>query len=192
MKTLKVLSLAFATASALTLSVHAVSITGNIQMSGTATLDNTALGSASAASGFTAVTVAGTPTGSFTGTGGDSVTWTGFNWPSSTTVPLLWSFSDVGTGATYSFDLNNVHVVAQDNFFLNLRGEGVLRITGGTTSYDDTTGSWSFTVTNDTGTTHDNFQFGFSNSQTAVPDGGATIALLGVGLLGLGTLRRKI
>ena len=35
-------------------------------------------------------------------------------------------------------------------------------------------------------------KFTFANSQTAIPDGGATIALLGVGLLGLGALRRKL
>ncbi|HEY6226601.1 MAG TPA: VPDSG-CTERM sorting domain-containing protein [Verrucomicrobiae bacterium] len=195
MKTLKALSLTIALASALTAPVQAIMINGSIDMSGTATLNNTLLGSASAATGFSAVTVGGTPTGSFTGTFGDAVTWSAFSWPSSTTVAPLWVFTDAGTGWTYSFNLDNVTVKSQDNEFLNLKGNGVLSITGDLlhpSPYDSTTGAWSFTISNPGGGAHSNFDFTFANSQTAVPDGGATIALLGVGLLGLGALRRKI
>jgi hypothetical protein len=192
MKTLKVLSLVLAVAGALTQPVQAIMINGSIDMSGTATLNNNLLGSATAATAFSAVTVGGTPTGAFSGTVGDSATWSAFSWPSSTTVAPLWVFTDAGTGWTYSFNLDNVAVKSQDNEFLNLTGNGVLSIIGAGSPYDSTTGAWSFTISNPGGGAHANFDFTFANSQTAVPDGGATIALLGVGLLGLGALRRKI
>jgi hypothetical protein len=192
MKTLKALSLALALAGALTQPVQAIMIDGSVDMSGTATLNNTLLGSATAATSFSGVTVGGVPTGAFTGTAGDSVTWSPFGWNPATTPVALWSFVDGGTGWTYKFRLDNVTVDSQSNTFLNLLGDGVLSITGAGSPYSDTTGSWSFTISNPTGGAHANFAFTFANSQTAVPDGGATIALLGVGLLGLGALRRKI
>ena len=193
MKTLKALSLAIAVAGALTIPVQATMINGVIDMSGSATLDSTLLGSATKATAFSAVTVGGTSNGSFTGTGGDAVTWSAFGWnPSTTPVAPLWTFTDAGTGWTYSFELDNINVVSQDNFFLNLRGNGILSITGAGSPYTDTTGTWSFTISESSGGPHTDFKFTFANSQTAIPDGGATIALLGVGLLGLGALRRKL
>jgi VPDSG-CTERM motif len=161
-------------------------ITGLIDMSGTATLNDTLLGSATAATAFTGVTVGGAPTGTFAGTFGASVTWSGFSWPSNVLVAPLWTFM---FGAnTYSFDLANVSVSSQSNSFLNLMGSGTLHVTG----FDDTPGLWSFTISNPGGGAHPNFDFTFANSQTAVPDGGATIALLGIALVGVEVLRRKL
>lgn len=172
---------------------EAATITGSIDMSGTAILDNTSLGSATKVNSITGATVGGIPTGSFTGTGGDSVNWNGFGWnPSTTPVTPLWSFTDAGTGSTYSFTLNSISVESQSNTFLNLLGNGKLSITGGTAAADDTYGKWSFTISNPTGGKHSNFAFTFANSQTAVPDGGATAMLLGAGFLGLAGLRRKL
>jgi hypothetical protein len=163
-------------------------INGAIDMSGTATLNDTLLGSATAATAFTAVTVGGTPTGTFTGTFGTSVTWKAFSWPSNVLVDTLWTF--MFSGKTYSFDLANVSVFSQDNSFLNLMGSGTLHVSG----FDDTPGSWSFTISNPSGGEHSNFEFTFANSQTAagVPDGGATVALLGLTLVGVEMLRRKL
>jgi hypothetical protein len=172
---------------------RAVPITGEVDMSGTAFLNNTNLGSATAATGFSGVTVGGIPTGSFAGTAGDSVTWNAFGWnPFVAPVPNLWSFTDAGTGGTYTFDLSSAHVVTQTNFFLNLTGHGTLTITGTATSYNPTSGVWSFTISNPTGGPHANFAFTFANSQTAVPDGGSAVALLGVALAGIEILRRKL
>lgn len=193
MNLFKTFGLVLATASALTVSTQAVAITGSVDMSGTAFLNSSFLGSATAATGFTGVTVGGIPTGSYAGTAGDSVTWSAFSWPSATTVSPLWKFSDATTGYTYTFALNNVVVDSQSNTFLNLLGTGVLNITGPGSAYEATGGSWSFTISNPTGGEHANFAFTFANSQTAtIPDGGATIALLGMGLLGLGAIRRKL
>ncbi|HEY9509145.1 MAG TPA: VPDSG-CTERM sorting domain-containing protein [Verrucomicrobiae bacterium] len=174
-------------------SVQATQITGSVDMSGTAILNNTLLGSATAANSFTGVSVGGIPTGSYVGTAGNSVTWNAFSWPSAVSVSPLWSFTDAGTGYTYSFTLSSVHAAGQDNTFLNLLGTGTLSITGVGSPYEDTTGSWSFTISNPTGTSHQNFAFTFANSQTAaVPDGGTTVMLLGAGLSCLGLIRRKL
>jgi hypothetical protein len=173
---------------------QAIPITGTVDMSGTATLDNIFLGSANAATGFSGVTVGGTPTGAFTGTAGSSVTWSPFNWIIPTLPGTLWSY--VSGTRTYSFVLSTVSVVLQNNSFLNLMGAGTLSITGAGPSYDDTQGTWSFTISNSDGGAHDNFAFTFANSQTAVPprvpDGGLTLALLGFVLMGAEGLRRKL
>jgi hypothetical protein len=170
------------------IAAHAIPITGSIDMSGTATLNSTFLGSATAATAFSAVTVGGAPTGSFAGTFGASVTWSGFSWPSNVLVAPLWTF--VFGANTYSFDLANVSVFSQSNSFLNLMGSGTLHVTG----FDDTPGLWSFTISNSGGGEHSNFEFTFANSQTAagVPDGGMTVALLGIAFVGLEGLRRKL
>ena len=170
----------------LAVTAQATSISGSVDMAGTATLNNMALGSASAASLFTGVTVGGTPTGNFAGTFGSSVVWTAFSWPSVVTVSPLWTF--VSGGNTFSFDLTAVSVVTQNNTFLNLLGFGVLKETG----FDNTSGSWSFTISNPSGGPHANFAFTFANSQTAtVPDGGMTVILLGATLSGLALLRSR-
>ena len=191
MNTIKILALPLAAASMMALSVHANTITGSVDMSGTVFLDNTHLGSAKSATGFTGVTVGGLPDGSYTGTAGSSVTWNAFGWnPSTAPVSPLWTFTS--GGRTYSFDLGNVTIKSQDNTFLNLLGSGTLNITGSGPSYSPTSGSWSFTISNPTGGAKSNFAFTFANSQTAaVPDGGASAMLLGLGVLGLGMVRRK-
>ena len=84
--------------------------------------------------------------------------------------------------------------MTQTNFFLNLLGTGTLFITGPGSPYDaaGTSGAWSFTISNPTGTTHDTFAFTFANSQTAVPDSGSALALLGIALAGIEGVRRAL
>jgi hypothetical protein len=158
-------------------------------MSGTAVLNSMLLGSATAATSVSSVTVGGIPTGSFAGTAGSSVTWVGFSWPSIIPVTPLWTFTS--GGSTYSFDLNSVTVDSQDNNFLNLNGVGTLKKIG-VGAADPTTGQWSFTISNPGGGGHANFAFTFANSQTSVPEGGSALALLGLGLIGLGALRKSL
>ena len=174
--------------------VQAVPITGSVDMSGTATLNNISLGSATAATSLSAVTVGGTPTGSFTGTAGDSVSWSGFAFSGGSASPL-WTYTDAGTGYTYKFNLTSDSIVTQNNSFLNLMGSGTLFITGSGSPYDvgGTAGSWSFTISNAGGGAHQNFLFTFANSQTATaPDGGSTVMLLGAALSAFGLLRKKL
>ena len=169
--------------------VQAIPITGVVDMSGTATLDSTTLGSATKATGFSAVTIGGAPTGNYAGTFGTAVSWAAFGWtPFVAPAPQpLWSF--VSAGKTFTFNLTSATVVSQNNSFLNLLGAGTLTETG----FDNTSGSWSFTISNAGGAAHPDFSFTFANSQTAsVPDGGLTVALLGAALSGLALIRRKL
>jgi hypothetical protein len=191
MKMIKNLGLALAAASMVSLSANAIPISGTIDMSGSAALDNVLLGSADGVTAFGPSSVGGIPTGAFAGTFGSLVTWTAFSWdPASTPVTPLWTF--VSGARTYSFDLTSVVVDSQSNTFLNLLGTGILKISGAGPTYDDTVGSWSFTISNPTGGAHANFAFTFANSQTAVaPDAGGTLILLGGAIMGLMGIARK-
>lgn len=172
-----------------------IGITGEVDMNGTVTLNVGDLASAVAATGFSGVNVgnlAGSATGSFAGTANDPVTWSGFTF-SGGSAPSLWTYSDAGTGWTYKFQLLNDYVTLQNSVNLNLSGTGILSITGGSSNFAPTTGSWAFSINNSGGQTHPSFDFTFANSQTAVvPDGGATVMLLGAALSVLGLFRKKL
>ena len=192
MKTLNSLKLALALVGVAASSAQAAQITGSIDMSGTVTLNNMLLGSATATTGFNNVMVGGMPTGTYAVIPNMTpATWTNFGWnPSTTPVNNLWS---VTSGAnTYTFDLATVTVVTQTNAFLNLLGTGTLEATG----FDNTPGMWSFTVSNPTGGAAPNANFTFANSNVAVPsgipDGGSTVVLLGGTLIGIAALRRRL
>jgi hypothetical protein len=99
-------------------------------------------------------------------------------------VNPIWS--GVSGGFTTSFNLTSISFVDESfdgaNFVgLILRGTGVMSSTR--PGYDPTPGAWSFNASN-TGST---FSWG---STGRVPDGGATLALLGASVLGLGGTRR--
>jgi len=101
--------------------------------------------------------------------------------PSTPTIPL-WQVGG------FTFDLTSSTIVSQDNFFLNITGVGTISAAG----FDTTPGTWSFTVSNADGKRHSTFGFQSDTVGNAVPDGGATAALLGVALAGIEVLRRKI
>jgi hypothetical protein len=165
-------------------SAFAISISGEISMSGGATANNTDLTAATAISSFGVVTVTpGSTAGAYAGTDGSLVTYTPFTFtPFSGPISPLWTFTS--GGVTYSFDLLSVSKDpgATANS-LTLHGSGMARISGGV--YEDTPGEWVFTINRGTSL------FSFSSS-TAVPDGGATAMLVGLGLLGMGCMRRKL
>jgi hypothetical protein len=96
--------------------------------------------------------------------------------PSTPTLPL-WSVGG------FTFDLMSATVVMQDPDFLNVLGTGIIHGPG----FDDTVGTFRFTVTG-TGAT----RLGFAALTQAVPDGGAAVALLGIALMGIEGLRRKL
>ena len=87
---------------------------------------------------------------------------------------------------TSSFNLTSISSRDYNpGFSLSLSGLGVAKVAG----FDDTVGKWTFTASQD-GTI---FGFDSINSPAPrVPDGGATLALLGVGILGLGGMRRLL
>ena len=172
--------------------VQAIPISGEVDMSGSVTLNNVNLASASAATAFSGVTVGTLPqnaTGSFAGTQGTAVTWKAFSWPGGSANPL-WTFTS--GGLTYTFVLLTDSVAQQTANFLNLLGTGTLDITGGSSSYTPTAAAWSFTISNAGGGPHEDFDFTFANSNTSVPDGAATAMLLGTALSALALLRKKL
>jgi hypothetical protein len=168
-------------------SVQANYINGSIEFFGSAS-----------ASGSTTISfnnpwevVAGTQ--DYSGVIGDSATFTDFSFTgtgsstvlSSPVVPL-WTFT-VGSGAsaiTYSFDLNSLNGSTTTSGSLALSGTGVAQITGDS----DTSAVWSM---QGTGTGGYDFTFS-SSSNTAIPDGGLTASMLGIGLLGVAYVRRMV
>ena len=93
-------------------------------------------------------------------------------------VSPLWSTTTAGLA---SFNLTSITSI-DEVVGLGLVGTGTAFLSG----FDPTPGTWTFTASQ-TGST---FSFDSINSSARVPDGGATLALLGVSFLGLGGARR--
>jgi hypothetical protein len=181
MKTLKTLALigALTTGS----SVMATSIDGTIQFNANTTISlvggttfPTATGIDFADNVNSATVNTAASDGSFTGLSG-TVAFKDFT--IGTSVNSLWS---VGI---WSFDLGNSVNNSADDTHLAIDGTGTLKGTG----FADTPGVFSLTTQRTGGTAQTTFTF--SASTTAVPDGGASALLIGMGLLGLGVMRRK-
>ena len=100
-----------------------------------------------------------------------------WNFDPSTPRAGLWSVGG------FTFDLLTSTIVNQGGGLLTLTGTGI--VTGN--AFESTAGTWSFTSQ---GTS--NGRFIFSAGNTAVPDGGSALALLGIGVVGVEALRRKI
>jgi hypothetical protein len=100
----------------------------------------------------------------------------------STPTPGLWSVGG------FTFDLLTATVVSQSNTFLNILGTGTISGNG----FEPTAGTWSFTVSNSNGGRHMFFSFGANGGAVPVPDGGPAITLLGITLIGIEVLRRKL
>lgn len=178
-------SLAGAVSSAMAISVP---INGSIDFAGDFTLAD---GAGNATSNFLVATqfsdfigehVNVTHTGSYASVPtGTAVTFTPFVFDPAGSVTPLWTFT-VGT-TVYSFNLTSFFIDTRSSSSIHLIGNGTAFIDDGSGTYSPTDGLWDLSA--GTSTT-----FHFSAGNT-VPDGGATAMLLGVGLLGLGALRRK-
>ena len=99
--------------------------------------------------------------------------------PSSSMTPL-WT---IAGPEGFTFNLISSTTVYQSQYMLAIRGTGILTANG----FDSTPATWRFTTQ---GVAAEN-KFSWSSSTVAVPDGGATILLLGGSLLGLHGLRRR-
>jgi hypothetical protein len=167
-------SLGFGTASA-------TSVSGNIYLEGSFSVNARVFGAATAFNSFSGVTVSGAD-GGYSGVGvGTPVPMTGFSFLDFSPVQNEWSFSFDGN--TYSFDLSSVHVDSRSRSLLVVSGTGIAHIGG----LSDAAGTWTLTAN---GTTKQ-FTAQFDPPADAIPDGGATtLCLLGLATIALGLGRR--
>jgi hypothetical protein len=198
--TLALLTMSMLGGGMFTQQLHASPIVGSVAFEdGDAILNNT-LATATAVTGYSSAdpilvnpNSIGT-NGDYAGTGGATVTFAAFTFsPALSPNPVnpLWTFT---SGAdTYSFTLTSVGIALQNSSFLDLSGLGTLSIkttVGGANVFSPTTGNFTFDIQSSTGNPQDTFEFTASNA--ALPDGGWTVALLGIALGGIEVLRRKM
>ncbi|MES2925083.1 MAG: VPDSG-CTERM sorting domain-containing protein [Verrucomicrobiota bacterium] len=122
-------------------------------------------------------------TGSYTGLLGATVHYNTFVYsPFVGPINPLWVTTSLAPLS--SFSLTSITLVDElPGVSLTLTGLGIASVFG----FEDTVGSWSFTAT------QNGSSFGWDSINSPaprVPDGGATLALLGVSVLGLGGMRR--
>ena len=180
MKLLK-LTLAVLAAALVASEAQAVMVDGAITFAGGAKFDTTSLATATKVTLFKNVLVM-SEDGDFTGIVNDldAVTMAApYIFTPSTPTPALWSVDG------FTFDLDASVVVLQNANFLLISGTGTIMGNG----FDPTPGTWSFT----TQSPKSNGVFSFSSSDGFVaPEGGSTVALLGLGLSGVWMIRRKV
>jgi hypothetical protein len=180
-----------AVALALTSTLQATNITGNIGFVGSVTFDTGSAGTATEVTSWINPQVSpSVPTGSFASIlPGTSAIFTGSTWTfaDATTINPFW------TVGGFTFELLSSHVVSQgvttlgQDGFVIVQGTGIVMAAG----FTPTTMSWSLTTQDPkAGTNPDSWSF--SASANSVPDGGATVMLLGMALSGVALLRRKL
>jgi len=163
-------------------SAQATPITGMLNIGGTATFDTTSLATAHSAT-FSDAIVLGGNSGTFAGFAvGTPVVMASYTFDPSTITNGLWSVGG------FTFNLLSSTVVSRSATFLSVSGTGIIT---GPAGFDATQGTWAFTSQNAGGRPHDIFSFSANTEAGAVPDGGMTLALLGVGLMGIAAFRAK-
>nr|AFY17082.1 2-deoxy-D-gluconate-3-dehydrogenase [uncultured bacterium 'To-T 020 P12'] len=105
-------------------------------------------------------------------------------------VPNFWMFTDTGgTGLSYSLAISsltsNVATGSGGSMVRSLVGAGIASISG----FDNTSVTWNLTTVGNSSTLS---FLSSAVSSAAVPDGGTTLSMLGLALLGIGALRRRL
>ena len=186
---LAVLAIAFVSCGLLSQQAQATSITGEIQFAGTVEFNTTDLSTATQVNTWFdvfgnpgVISVAFGNTGDFVGIApGTFVTMaTPWIFNPSTPTPNFWSVGG------FTFNLLSATVVTQTSTFLDITGTGIISGNG----FTPTVGQFAFSVQNAGGGRHATFSF--SANEVEVPDGGSTVALLGLALTGIEVLRRKL
>jgi hypothetical protein len=182
MKLVSKIGAALFAAFVLSSTASAVRINGVIGFTGGASLDNANLALATQVVEWDTTTVSVIHTGDFAGISTGTAVMLAKPWNLNTAAPGIVDFWKVGG---FSFDLTS------STRFYDSSGQGFLQASGygwiKKAGFENTEGTWSFS-TQKTGAGN---VFTISASGAAVPYGGATVALLGVSLLGLHGLRRK-
>ncbi len=186
---LGVLAIGFISCALFSQQAHASQITGNITFGGTVSLNTGSAGTATAVTAWHGGNGTGNPfVVSFDGD------FTGFvNTFDPATIVAPWSFNSgpvpmFWTVDGFTFDLTESHIFSQGGQppGVVVNGSGFVSGNG----FDSTFMTWSFT-TQDPGTGHPPV-FSFSAANGSVPDGGSAVALLGLALVGIEVLRRKL
>jgi VPDSG-CTERM motif len=153
---------------------HAAKISGVISFDGQATINGTNNG----VSAFTGVT-AGIPiTGSFSSVAPNTAVTIAAPWFfNSGPIANFWSVGG------FTFNLSSSSIIFQSGPNVLVGGTGMITGNG----FEPTPGTWSYSSQNGQGA-----NVRFSASSNSVPDGGATLALLGASFLGLGGLSRLV
>ncbi len=180
LKTLSVLAAVLAGCALLCQQAQAGLMAGSIEFGGLCALDNPSLGSALGVTAWGTVKV-GVATGdfaTFVNSGDVAAFHAPWRFNLINPIPGFWSVDG------FTFNLNTSSVQSQDNTFLEVVGAGVVSGNG----FDPTAGTFSFAITGSNGTR----VFDFSAESTTIPDGGMTLALLGIAMSGVEGLRRKL
>jgi VPDSG-CTERM motif len=167
---------------------QATQINGDIQFAGEVAFDTNSLATATQVvtwfdvfhnAGFSSVTSATGDFG-FIAPGTQATMAQPWIFNPSTPTNGLWSVGG------FTFDLLSSSVVTQNTTTLVIEGTGIVSGNG----FDPTAMNWSFTTQSAGGQTRTTFSF--SGNGAAVPDGGSAVALLGIVLIGIEVLRRKL
>jgi hypothetical protein len=180
-----------AVAAALTQSIQAVSVTGNIGFTGGVTYDTASAGTATEVTSWINPFVT-LRSGAF------------LSVPVGTaaTFAAPWTFANAGlnpfwSAGGYTFQLLSSFVFQQGgtifsgplaNGFVVVDGTGIVSGNG----YDPTVMSWSFTSQDPKASVNPDTWTFSASAASLVPDGGSTVMLLGIALSGLALLRKKM
>ena len=166
----------------LSTSVAAIPIVGNIGFSGTWTpTGGVGIGDATGVQ-IDSAAVQGTPTGDYAAAGivdGGAVTYMDFTF-SPFVGPIVDLWKVVTGGGDFTFQLNSLSIDLQNNATLALSGTGVVSST--IAGLDNSFGTWTWNGSGGGGS--------FTWSSQNLPEPGV-LGLLGLGLVGIGLLRRR-
>jgi len=184
MKTTTFIKLALSTV-ILSASAHAVAINGNISINSFGTGPTIDYEAHSVTFGPSPNSIVTDVTGSYVGVVNvkDDAQYSNFVYdPFSGPIDPLWTT----LGGEASFSLTAITFIDEvPGTGLLLKGYGIASLNG----FSDTVGSWSFSANE----TESSFNWSSLNSAPAnVPDGGSTLTVLGLSILGLGGARRML
>jgi hypothetical protein len=174
---------------------QAVPISGDITFAGGVELNTASAGTATEVLSWTGPGGSGMPVvisddGSFSGVAtGSTATFTAPWFFNSGAVASLWSVGG------FTFNLTSSHIVFQGGSPAGVLVDGVGAIMGNGLTPEAM--SWSFSTSDPGATGVDGLVFSFqvadgTTGTSAVPDGGTTAMLLGLGVLGLGLVKKQM
>ncbi len=169
-------------------SAQAAPISGQIGFTGRVGLNTGSAATATAVTSWITPTVSGT-SGSFTGIANGTSVFIVSPWSfNSGAIAGFWSVGG------FTFNLISSSITGQggtpgSTAYVNVSGTGI--VSDGNSANDQTI-LWNFSTQDPAIVGSPSAQFTFSASNTTIPDGGATIALLGLALTGAGMLRKKL